>query len=152
MSTIQGWYYLHVNGDLIYKNNPDAIVDIRDSDLCRSAWSWDGKRQSAWQILVEASSLGAKSERIEKLTKDWGCDDVDAEEYAKYVGCVLGVDGDRKTATRRDFENLQESLCGFGETYLHAMSDLCKQLGFVGGTLLWHATFLDLLKTELTVS
>ena len=37
---ILGWYYLHVNKELIWKNDPDAIVDIRDSDLCHSAWSW----------------------------------------------------------------------------------------------------------------
>ena len=74
MSQIQGWYYLHQNKDLIYKPNPDAIVDIRDSDLCHSAWAWDGQRSSVWQILVEANSLGANKERIEELSKKWVCD------------------------------------------------------------------------------
>jgi hypothetical protein len=152
MSTIQGWFYLHVNGDLIYKNNPDAITDIRDSDLCRSAWGWDGQRPTAWQILVEASSLGANPDRIVKLSKDWKCDDADAVNFANRIGVALGVDGSQKTATRIDFVNLQESPCGFGQTHLLAMADLCKQLGFTGGTLLWHGTFADLLKKELAVS
>ena len=81
---IQGWYYLHENKELIYKNDPDAITDIRDSDLCHSAWAWDGQRHTAWQILTEALSLGAKSERIKELADKWGCTNADAENYAGY--------------------------------------------------------------------
>jgi hypothetical protein len=140
---IQGWYYLHTNKELIYKNDPDAIADIRDSDLCRAAWAWDGGRATAWKILVEALSLGAKKERIEELAKKWGCDDADAIHYANHLQIVLGKDGDQDTATRFDFVNLQEDRCGFGDTRLEAMADLCSQLGYTGGKM-WNAGFEDL--------
>jgi uncharacterized protein YqjF (DUF2071 family) len=39
--SINGWYYLHQNGELIYKPSPDAIVDIRDSDLAVCSWPVD---------------------------------------------------------------------------------------------------------------
>jgi len=142
-----GWYYLHKNKDLIYKAGADAIVDIRDSDLCLSAWSLDvAHRADAWNILVEALSLGAKKERIDELAKKWECDDVDAEHYAKYLGIELGEDGNSKTAKRTDFIDLMENQCGFGDTYLEAMADLCKQLGFKGGKLGWHKTFKKLIE------
>lgn len=140
---IQGWYYLHVNKELIYKNNPDAITDIRDSDLCHSAWAWDGQRPTAWQILTEALSLGAKKERIHELAEKWGCTDVDAGNYAKYLGIELGMDGNAHYARCADFKNLQESPIGFGNSYLEAMSELAKELGYKGGKM-WNATFKDL--------
>lgn len=144
---IHGYYYLHENKELIYKNNPDAITDIRDSDLCKSAWAWDGERPTAWQILVEALSLGARKERIKELAEKWKCDDKDAFNYAEYLGIDLGTDGSSMVAKRKDFVNLQESICGFGETYLEAIANLCKQHGFTGGKM-WNLSFKDLLDKE----
>lgn len=142
---IQGWYYLHENKELIYKNDPEAIMDIRDSDLCHTAWAWDGQRPTAWGILVEALALGARKERITEMAAKWNCTDEDAAHYAKYLGIELGVDGNAKTAHRTDFINLQESPCGFGETYLEAISALTKDLGYTGGKM-WNATLQDLVK------
>ena len=147
MSEIQGYYYLHTNKDLIYKPGSDVIIDIRESDFCHSAWAWDGERATAWQILVEASSLGADPIRIGELVAKWKCDDEDAEHYAHHIGIELGVDGNQKTAHKKDFINLQESPCGFGNTNLQAMSDLCRQLGFKGGKM-WNATFESLVQVE----
>jgi len=144
---IQGYYYLHENKELIYKRGSDAIVDIRESDLCISAWAFDEQRKTAWQILVEALSLNANKERIFELARKWGCDDEDALIYAKYLNINLEIDGSMKTATCKNFVNLQESPCGFGETYLEALADLCKQLGFKGGKL-WNKTFEDLVKNN----
>ena len=139
-----GWYYLHTNKELIYKPSPDAITDIRDSDLCHSAWPYDPKdRAGAWRTLVEALSLGANKKRINALAELWKCTDEDALNYAKYLGISLGMDGTAKTALRTDFVDLMESCCGFGDTYLEAMADLCKQLGFKGGKMR-NATFKDL--------
>lgn len=143
MSKIQGWYYLHENKELIYKNNPDAIQDIRESDLCHSAWAWDGQRQTAWQILVESLSLGAKKERVKELSETWHCDNKDAEQYADYLGLQVGMDGNAYYARKSDFENLQESPAGFGDSYLEAMSELAKEIGYKGGKM-WNATFKDL--------
>jgi hypothetical protein len=145
---IEGYYYLHANNDLIYKPNPDAITDIRESDFCHSAWGWDGQRPTAWRILVEALSLAANKKRIFELAEKWECDGDDALNYANYVKIVLGSDGNQKIAYGKNFTNLQESPCGFGDTYLEAMADLCKQIGFSGGKM-WNATFSDLIKTKL---
>lgn len=143
---IQGWYYLHENKELIYKSNPDAIEDIRDSDLCHASWAWDGERSTAWKILVEALSLGAKKERIFELAGKWKCNDEDAQNYANYLGVQLDIDGSAMTAKRIDFIDLQESYCGFGETYLEALADLCKQHEYCGGKLGWHKSFAELMK------
>ena len=148
MNTISGWYYLHETGKLIYKNYPDAIVDIRDSDFALSAWGLCLEdRSTAWDLLVEAMSLGVNNERIIELATTWNCNDEDAEKYAQHIGIVLGVDGDQKTAHKSDFINLQESPCGFGNTYLEAMSNLCKELGYKGGKM-WNSTFKSLVKTD----
>lgn len=145
---ITGWYYLHTNGSLIYKNDPDAIVDIRESDLCLSAWPVDPEdRLCAWNLLVEALSLGVDKSRIDELASKWFCDNEDAVEYASRVGAILGMDGNKFTATKADFINLQESPCGFGNSYLEAMADLCKQLGYKGGKM-WNSTFGSLLKIK----
>lgn len=144
---IEGWFYLHENKELIYKNDSDAIVDIRDSDFCHSAWAWDGERPTAWQILVEALSLGAKKERIQDLAVKWKCDDGDAFRYANYLGIELGIDGDSLYARRLDFVNIQESPIGFGDSYLEAMAELAKELGYKGGKM-WNATFNDLVRDK----
>lgn len=141
---IKGWYYLHVNNELIYKSNPDAIADIRDSDLCHSAWAFYDSRGSVWSMVIEAASLGANPSRIAQLLTDWNLTDEDATIYAAYVGVVLGNDGDKRTATRKDFINIQENAIGFGGNYFEAMVDLCKKLGYKGGKM-WETTFKDLL-------
>lgn len=149
MKIIKGWFYLHKNKDLIYKNNPNAIQDIRESDLCYAAWSFTGEsRAEVWNLLVEASSLGARKERIKKLANDWNCSDEDAKNYANYLNIEIGNDGDSKFARLKNFINLQESPCGFGETYLDAISSLCKELGYIGGKLGWNASFKDLVKQK----
>lgn len=54
---MNGWYYLHANKQLIYKPSNDAIIDIRESDLCLAAWPVDLSRENGWSILIEALSL-----------------------------------------------------------------------------------------------
>ena len=143
---ILGYYYLHENKELIYKPGSDSIVDIRDSDLCHSAWPIDPTNRShAWDILVEANALGANKNRIQELAEKWGCDNEDAEHYAKYIGIEIGMDGDAYFARRLDFVNQVESPIGFGESYLEAMSELAKELGYKGGKM-WNATFKTLVK------
>lgn len=142
---IQGYYYLHTNKELIYKNDPDAITDIRESDFCHTAWGWDGQRPTAWQILVESLALGANKERVEELSVKWNCTNEDAESYADYLGIKIYMDGNAFCATRSDFINLQESPCGFGDNYLEAISELAKELGYCGGKM-WNATINDLVK------
>lgn len=128
---IHGWYYLHVNGDLIYKPGSGAIVDIRDSDLAVAAWPIDLiGRAGAWRVLVEGLAAGAKKSRVDDLAEKWGCSDADAEHYAAHIGAILQKDGNAWMAARRDFINLQESPAGFGDTALEAFAALAKELGY----------------------
>jgi hypothetical protein len=147
--SIIGWYYLHANGDLIYKRDLDGTVaDIRESDFARALWPMDPEdRAGAWRILVEASALKANPERVKALAEKWGCTDEDAKHYADHIGIDLFMDGNAWAATRKDFINLQESPAGFGATCLAAMTELCAELGYRGGKM-WNATFHDLVKIK----
>lgn len=147
---MNGWYYLHVNGELIYKPHDDAAMDIRDSDLARCMWPMDASdREGAWNILVEGLALGANPKRIAELADKWQCSDDDAEHYAKRLGIRIDLDGNMWCATGPNFTNLQESPAGFGETKLEAMAALAKDMKLPAGKM-WRATFKDLLKTGAT--
>lgn len=151
MTTI-GWYYLHKNGSLIYKPSPDAITDIRDSDLALCAWPMDpGDRMGAWNIVVEGLALGANEDRVAELANKWQCGDDDAEHYAKILGVTIDRDGDAWCAKQPSFENLQVSDAGFGASKLRALSDLAKVMGLKGGKM-WRATFADLCRAKSMVT
>lgn len=127
MSKIIGWYYLHTNTELIFKrDSPGQDSDIRESDFAVALWAFDSQRTTAWNILVEALSLGANPRRIKELAELWDCDDRDAEQYANFMAA------------------------GFGHSNLEAMAGLCKALGYKGGKM-WNATFQDLLKMDKIV-
>lgn len=144
--SIEGWYYLHENGDLIFKKDyPGVAADIRESDLARMLWPMDpSDRFGAWRILIEGAALGANSERISELAKKWGCNDEDADQLAMRTGLTLQMDGNMWCATPPGFINLQESEAGFGSTKLEAMADLANHLGY-SASKMWGATFYDLL-------
>lgn len=142
-----GWYYLHKNGDLIYKRELGGTVsDIRESDLAVALWPFcSDDRASAWRILVEGLASGVKEERIKELSVKWGCDEEDAHHYADRVNAKIYLDGDSWCATRSDFNNLQDSPVGFGDTPLEAMAELCKELGYTPSKM-WGKEFSHLLK------
>lgn len=144
--SIQGWYYLHENGDLIYKRElGGTVADIRDSDLARGLWPFDpSDREGAWTVLVEGLAAGAKPERIAELASKWQCDNEDAEHYAERVACRVYMDGNAWCATRGDFDNLQESPAGFGGSALEAMAALAKEIGYRPSKM-WGPTFRSLL-------
>ena len=140
---MNGYYYLHTNGELIYKPNADP-TDFRDSTFVRHFWPINPAiREMAWNLLIEASALGVK-DRVAELSAKWHCDDKDAAVYAERVGCKLFRDGNQWCATRTDAVNLQESPAGFGVTGLEAMAMLCKEMGFKAQKL-WGAGFVSLL-------
>ena len=97
----EGWYYLHTNGELIYKRElGGTAADIRESDFARGLWPCDpGDRELAWRIVVEALAAGANKARVLELAAKWQCDDEDAETYAERVGCNLFMDGNKWCAT-----------------------------------------------------
>lgn len=70
-----GYYYLHTNGDLIYK--PAIVVELDssyfDSDFVKKYWCFDSEdRNDAWTIILEALILGANINRIKELSSKWG--------------------------------------------------------------------------------
>lgn len=142
---IEGWYYLHTNGDLIYKREfPGIEADIRESSFARALWPIDtSDRESAWRVLVEALAAGANVHRIDELAEKWFCDDDDAINYIERLGLKLNRDGHAWCVTKSDFECLTTDPAGFGDTILEAMADLCKQLGYAPSKM-WGATFKDL--------
>lgn len=139
-----GWYYLHLNGSLIYKRDLEGTVsDFRESDFVRTFWPVDPEnRGTAWDLLVEAASLGVDWARIKELADKWKCDDEDAEVYAGRVGVKLSRDGARFVARRLDGKGDAE---GRGDNALQAMAVLCLQLGYQASKM-WGARFRDLLK------
>jgi hypothetical protein len=150
--SIQGWYYLHTNGELIYKPHSDSCADIRDSDFARCMWPMDPEdREGAWNIAVEGLALGARAGRVKELADKWQLTDADAEHYAKKIGLTITRDGDAWCATGPGFVNLQESDAGFGGTKLEAMASLAKAMKVPAGTM-WRATFADLLKQRAIVT
>lgn len=144
--SIKGWYYLHVNGDLIYKkDHPGVVADIRESDLARALWPMHPQdRMGAWLILIEASAFGSNPERIAELAGKWGCNDSDADEFAFRAGITLSMDGNAWCATPINFTNLQEDPAGFGSTKLEAMVELAKDMGLQPSKM-WGPSFVDLL-------
>jgi len=151
---ITGWYYLHINGDLIYKKEiGDTAADIRESDFAKAMWPVDVEdRRGAWNMLVEAWALGAKQDRLLALAEKWGMDDQDGHVYANIVGANLFRDGDVWWATKKDFLDNENSPSGLGETILGALGELCKELG-LRPCKIWAPKFKDLLSnTERIIS
>jgi len=142
---MKGWYYLHINEELIFKRDLEGMeADFRESDFVRQFWSFDSEdRMTAWTIVVEALALGANPKRVMELAVKWGCNDADAEEYAKRIGVVFERDGNAWHAHDKNYTNPMESKEGFGETKLEALAEFAKDLGLKAQKT-WGATFLDL--------
>lgn len=120
---MDGYYYLHQNGSLIYKK----LKPEDDSPFVIKIWGLDlSERGDAWLICIEALALGANKSRIDELAEKWGLTDEDAQEFADRAGLKLFKDGSAWCATFSDFENIQESQCGFGDTALEALAELAK--------------------------
>lgn len=84
------YYYLHENGDLIYKN-PKAYSteDFEESPFVKIYWIIDlENRLDAYHMLISASICGAKQDRIDDLKKKWGITDKDTQVYCDYVNIV----------------------------------------------------------------
>lgn len=141
----EGWYYLHTNGELIYKGAAyTSIADFRESDLVRAFWPCDPEdRETGWRIVVESLAAGANPERVRELAEEWGCTDEDAEQYADRLGLRLFMDGDQWCAVRADFYDLGDSPAGFGHRAYEALAELAKELGYVPAKM-WGPEFARL--------
>ena len=146
--SIIGWYYLHTNGELIYKREIDGTAaDIRESPFAIGLWPMDPEdRAGAWQICVEGLAAGANKERVLNLASLWECDENDAPNYASFLGCSIYMDGNKWCAVGPKFRNLQEDHAGFGNTPVEAFAELCRALGFRPSKM-WGHTFKSLLES-----
>lgn len=147
--SVEGWYYLHTNGDLIYKGAAYTNVgDFRESDFVRAFWPVDpADRATAWRIAVEATAAGARPDRVAELVEKWGLTDEDAQVYAEHLGFRLVRDGGAWMATRLDFVDLMESPVGFGEHAYQAIAELAKALGYRPAKT-WGPEFAKLVQAE----
>ena len=145
---IDGYYYLHTNGDLIYKRylDDEQVSDFRESPFVKMFWGIDLEdRSTAWGMLVEATTLGADKKRVDELCEKWGINDTDGKRYLEYLGLEISQDGNQICVKRKDFINLQESPAGFGDDIFSALVDLCKQLKYTPQKM-WGKSFSDLCK------
>jgi hypothetical protein len=129
---IEGWYYLHENGDLIYKRDlgPGSKPEVEPGGFVRKVWKVDpSNRVHAWLVVVEATALGGRAERIAELREKWGLTDEDGAQFAERSNLKLWRDGDQFCAAFHDFVNIQESQVGFGRTAVDAFADLARQGG-----------------------
>ena len=127
---LDGWMYLHQNGNLIYKRNLDNSTreDIQSSDFSRAVWPFDkSNRLDAWTILVEAGAVNADKARITELAQEWQCTDTDASVYAECVGIRL----QHIANTWWALPSRQDShYAGYGESALDALIMLCREMHF----------------------
>jgi hypothetical protein len=149
---IAGYYYLHSNGDLIWKRFTDGgqVADFRESPFVIQFWPLDPQdRETCWRILVEALALGAKEHRLNELVDTWDCDDADAQVYAERIGVELKRDGNAWCAMQAGATNIQEFPAGFSEvSALHALAELCKELGYRAQKM-WGASFQQLVSGKV---
>ena len=134
MATGAGWYYLHTNGDLIYKPSAVGRPEVEPGGFVRKVWPIDTeRRETAWLLCIEAWALGARRDRVDELAAKWGLTDEDAQAFVAHATDKAGqpvfrlfLDGTHWCATFHDFVDLQASQCGFGATALEALAELAK--------------------------
>ena len=81
-----GFYYLHTDGNLIFK--PASMVDYDphyfDSPFIKKVWRLDFKnRFDAWRLILEALSMGCSIPRAKELAEKWGLTLEDSIEMLK---------------------------------------------------------------------
>lgn len=121
------YYYLHTNGDLIHKNKHCDISDFEESPFVKKWWVINlDDRLDVYNMLIHASMLGIRKERLEGLVKHWGITDKDAINYCERVDLTCKMDGSAHCVHGDDFTNLQESNAGFGDTLFEAICEFMK--------------------------
>lgn len=80
-----GYYYLHTNGDMIYKPHGNP-ADFAESDFVRCWWPVDlTDRESAWKVVLEGFALGGNEDRLAELARKWGLTYEDSIQMLRQV-------------------------------------------------------------------
>ena len=78
---MNGYYYLHTNGSLIFKPDSFDPKDF-DSSFVKEWWRIDTQdRKTAWNVIIEGLALGAKLDDVKRLVKKWNCTKKDLPHY-----------------------------------------------------------------------
>jgi len=128
---IEGYYYLHTNGELIYKPSSVLVGDplYFQSDFVRKVWPIDlTDRALAWDLIIEALSMGANRSRIDQLAEKWRLTDKDARRYAERRQFSLAkLEGGWIAAADDPRTKPPTRVSGLGPTALDAIADLVKK-------------------------
>ncbi len=117
------YYYLHTNGDLIHKGQHCDPSDFEESDFVKKWWLVDlEKRHDAYNMLIHASMLGIKKERLGDLVSKWKITNEDAVNYCKKYGLIQKMDGVSFCVTAKRGLNQ-----GYGDTLFKAISDFMRK-------------------------
>lgn len=155
---MNGWYYLHAGGDVIWKGAAyTSEDDLRSSDFVVAYWPFrEGDREWLWMTLVEATALGADAQAVARFAEKNGANDTDAHEFCKRIDVTVAREGSgwfvvptlsarRAVAASLADEPLPPAVVGRGPTVLAALADLAKASGWApaaksGGTFPAHLT------------
>lgn len=117
----EGFYYLHENGDLIWKR---FEPEMEAGGFVKKVWVVSNNRETAWKIVAEALAHGALKRRIADLVAKWGLTDEDGQIYAKRIGLPLKKDGDAWAVGPFDDKSIY---CG--KTVLDALAEFVRNRG-----------------------
>jgi len=101
---VKGYYYLHTDGNLIFK--PAAVLDgdpeYFNSDFVRRVWPVDAKnRLTAWRVIVEGLAMDADKARVMELAGKWKCDISDLADYMVREHAEGEITDERRKGLRR---------------------------------------------------
>jgi len=125
------WYYLHGKTGHLIPTRTKRVVEMGEEII--ASWEIDSQyRFRSWVMLVEALAMGADKTRVFELAKLWEMTNEDAQRFVERAGLRVFRDGESWCATQENFDNLQNSPAGFGETALEALSMLAKVANLIG--------------------
>lgn len=121
------YYYLHVNHDLIHKSKHFNTSGFEESSFVVTWWLVDlNNRLDSYNMLIAAYILGAEEKRIFELAKKWGITNSDVPNYLERMGLKWEMDGSDYCVKIEDFEDLNVSQVGFGESLFEAVLQFFK--------------------------
>ncbi|SPA17212.1 hypothetical protein [Cupriavidus taiwanensis] len=126
---VDGFFYLHREGDLLFKRNlPHVEDDLRRAEFVLAFWPVDWhNRETQWRMLIEAMAGGAQHERVMELARHWLLTNDDAQEYARRISVEL--DYYEPGGLWRACCLRLPAACGTGQDALHALASLAQVLG-----------------------
>ena len=83
-----GYYYLHTNGNLIYKSSfvVESDPEYFSSPFVKKYWKIKfSDRKDAWTLIIEALALGANINKIKELADKWHLDFNDSVEFVSRI-------------------------------------------------------------------